>query len=352
MVNFNIGWLPILVLFAGVIMNLIIDILQRENARTYVATSTTLFLGLTIGTVLLVKDSAHSKYFLFGEFFTFFSLIGLFASFIVVFVAWKDMSLELDTGVFFSLLLIGNMGGIVIGAAKHMVALYVGYELVSLPSYAMAAFKKRDKKAAEAALKFFLLGALSSAILVYGLAMYYGATGTFAMGANALPGAEGLKFAAIILIISGSGFKIGLVPFHWWIGDVYSGSPSSVVVWLAAASKKMAFAFVIQLFFVGMVQWRESWGIIFTILAIISILLGNIAAVIQKDVMRILAYSTIAQAGYIMIGFASFAAATDNGQYQSAMVGIGIQIIAHVLMKGTAITATFVIIDNYGGSSI
>lgn len=353
MITFHDGYYPILALLAGVIVNLILDIWKREDARLWVASSTTLFLGLAIGSVLYVKDSGiKTEYFHYGDFFVFFSLVGMLSSMIVIFVAWRDMNLELDLGVFFSLLLLANIGGVVVASANHMVALYVGYELISLPSYSMAAFRKRDKKASEAALKFFLLGALSSAILVYGLAMYYGATSTFAMGAHALKGAEGLQMAAVVLITAGSGFKIGIVPFHFWIGDVYSGSPSSVVVWLAASSKKMAFAFVAQLFFVGMIQWRETWGPIFIVLSIVSILLGNIAATIQTNVMRILAYSTIAQAGYILIGYIAFAATSSHDIRASALGGIGIQIIAHVLMKGAAIVATFVIIDNYGGSSL
>ncbi|MCY3410856.1 MAG: NADH-quinone oxidoreductase subunit N [Candidatus Heimdallarchaeota archaeon] len=351
MVEFSIAWLPVYVIIVGIIINLVLDLWKREDARFWVASATALTIVATALSVIYVKDAASSALFNYGEFYVFFSLIGLLSSLIVVFVAWKDMSLELDIGVFFSLLLLANVGGMVIAAAQHMVALYVGYELVSLPSYAMAAFRKRDKSGAEAALKFFLLGALSSAILVYGLALYYGATGTFSMGATADPSSESLRLVAIILIASGSGFKIGLVPFHFWIGDVYSGAPSSVVTWLAASSKKMAFAFVMQLFFVGMKGWGTTWGGIFAVLAILSMLLGNIAAVIQTNVMRILAYSTIAQAGYIMIGFAVYGYA-GNATAIAAMNGIGVQIIAHVLMKGAAIVSTFVIIDNLGSSEL
>lgn len=352
MVNLGIGWLPVFVLLGGIILILAADLKLREKAKDVTASLATLTLITTILSVIYVKGSNSSDLFFYGDFFVFFSLVGLFSSIIVVFVAWRDMDLELDIGVFFSLLLLANMGGIVIASARHMVVLYVGYELVSLPSYAMAAFKKRDKKAAEAALKFFLLGALSSAIIVYGLTMYYGATGSLFMGAESLSGSEGLKFAAIVLIASGSGFKIGLVPFHFWIADVYSGSPLSVVVWLAASSKKMAFAFVIQLFFVGMVHWRDTWSVIFIALSIFSMLLGNIAAVIQSSVMRILAYSTIAQAGYIVIGFAAFGVAKTEASAELAIWGIGVQVIAHILMKGTAIVATFVIIDNFGNSNL
>ncbi len=335
-------------------MILISDLVLREKARESIVAITTLFL---VGTALWIiqMDNKKLDYFEFGPFFKTFAVIGLLSSVIVVFTAWKDLSLELDLGVFFSLLLLANLGGLLVAASRSFIPLYVGYELVSIPSYAMVAFRKRDRNVAEAGMKIFLLGALSSAIIVYGLSMYYGATGTFLMGAKALEDSEGLQVAAITLIVAGSGFKIGLVPFHFWIADVYNGAPVSVVNFLSASSKKMAFAFVFQLFFVGMHGWAGTWGLLFAILATLSMLLGNIAAVIQTSVMRIIAYSTIAQAGYIVIGIAVYAVGLDEGNIgiqEAAMKGLIFHIIAYVLMKGAFIATVLLVIDSYGDDNI
>jgi NADH-quinone oxidoreductase subunit N len=360
-------WSPFLILLVGIAVILLLDLLFREKAREYVVATATLFLAgnaMWIHTMDSV-DSPDITIFEFGTFFKFFAIVGLLSSIIVVFSAWRDLSIELDLGVFFSLLLLANIGGLLVASSRSFIPLYIGYELVSIPTYAMVAFRKRDRSAAEAGLKIFLLGALSSAIIVYGIAMYYGATGTFAMGADALADSKGLQIAAITMIAAGSGFKIGLVPFHFWIADVYSGAPISVVNFLSASSKKMAFAFVFQLFFVGMpfYDWANTWGLLFSFLAVLSIIVGNMAAVIQTRVMRIIAYSTIAQAGYIVIGIAAYAKGLtmldstnpdiDGVDVQfSAMKGILFHVIAHVLMKGAAIAAILLVIDSYGDDQL
>ena len=339
-------------LFVGLIVVLIADLIFREKARLYVVTITTLTLVAAAGLAFVARgQSVETDLFMFGDFFLAFTLFGVLSSIIVVFSAWQDMDMELDLGVFFALLLLANIGGILIAISRNFIPLYIGYELVSIPTYAMVAFRKKNRNAAESGLKIFLLGALSSAFIIYGLAMYYGATGSFAFGAMALNGSQTLQFAAVALIAAGCSFKIGLVPFHFWIPDVYSGAPLSVVNFLAASSKKMAFAFVFQLFFFGMGAWYETWGLVFAILATASIVLGNLAAVIQDRLMRILAYSTIAQAGYIAIGIVSTAFG-DGHADQLAMQGILFHISAHILMKGAAIVAVLMVVRTYGSDHI
>ncbi len=348
-------WSPFIVLIVGIFIILMMDLFFREKAQKWVLGTTVLILvgdALHILTRTLEDSVKSQNLFYFGDFFEFFAVIALLSSVIVVFSAWKDMNLEIDLGVFYSLLLLSNLGGLLVASSRSFIPLYIGYELVSIPTYAMVAFRKKNKPTAEAAMKIFLLGALSSAIIIYGLAMYYGATGTFQMGAVALADSEGLQLAAIALIAAGSGFKIGLVPFHFWIPDVYSGASISVVNFLSASSKKMAFAFVFQIFFVGMPHWSDQWGILFAILATLSVIVGNIAAVIQDRLLRIIAYSTIAQAGYITMGIAAYAVGLEDQDIaiaESAMNGIIFHVIAHVLMKGAAIAIILIIIDSYDG---
>ncbi len=350
MIEYSNGWLPIIIMLIGIILNLAFDVWLREKARDLLVTVTALVLIAGAFTAVIGNGSEHSKLFYFGNFYMVFTIIGMLSSLLIVFMAQKEFRFEIDLGVFFTLLLLANIGGVVIASSRNFIPLYIGYELVSISSYAMVAFKKRSRSSAESAMKIFLLGALSSAFIIYGLSMYYGATGTFQMNASALPSSDGLKVAAIALIAAGSGFKIGLVPFHVWIPDIYTGAQSTVVTFLAASSKKMAFAFVIQLFLVGMVGWSDTWSMLFAVLAALSVLLGNFAAVVKSSVMRILAYSTIAQAGYIVIGIAAYGASL--GAQETAMTGIIIHIIAHVMMKGGSIMVVFIIIDNYGNSNI
>lgn len=360
MAIFTLAWSPVVALLVGVVLLLLTDALLRERARDLLVILSTLILVVSAVLVAYVSyDSADimvagQTMFTFNSFYLAFSLIGLLSSIIIVFSAWKDMSIELDLGVFFSLLLLANAGGLLIASSRNFIPLYVGYELVSIPTYALIAFRKKDRGVAEAGLKVFLLGAISSAFIIYGLAYYYGATGTFFFGADLLSGgSNSFQLIAVGLIAAGSGFKIGLVPFHLWIPDAYSGAPLSVVNFLAASSKKMAFAFVFQLFFFGMgaAVWSEYWGILFAVLATLSMVVGNIAAVIQDRLLRLLAYSTVAQAGYIAIGIAAFAyAGGDVSVQEAAFEGILFHIIAHVLMKGAAVAAVLLVIDSYDGN--
>ncbi|MHA2275896.1 MAG: NADH-quinone oxidoreductase subunit N [Candidatus Kariarchaeaceae archaeon] len=350
-------WSPFIILVVGIFIILMLDLLLREKAEKWVVGTTILFLfgdALYIIGRNLDNPSSNPDLFYFGHFFEFFSVIALLSSIIVVFSAWKDLKLEIDLGVFYSLLLLSNLGALLVASSRNFIPLYIGYELVSIPTYAMVAFRKKSKPTSEAAMKIFLLGALSSAIIIYGISMYYGATGSFNFGEAAyhISDSDGLRFAAIALIAVGSGFKIGLVPFQFWIPDVYSGASVSVVNFLSASSKKMAFAFVFQLFFVGMPLWAADWGILFAVLATLSVLVGNIAAVIQDNLLRIIAYSTIAQAGYITMGIAAFGVGLEDNNIdlqENAMYGIIFHIIAHVLMKGAAIAIILVVISSYDG---
>ncbi|MDH5646775.1 MAG: NADH-quinone oxidoreductase subunit N, partial [Candidatus Heimdallarchaeota archaeon] len=338
-------WLPVSVLFLGIILILVVDLIFREKAKVYTVILSVLTLSFSSLMVIQTKGTNAGSMFFFGDFYVFFSIVGLLSSIIVVFSAWKDYSVELDLGVFFSLLLLANAGGILIAASRNFIPLYLGYELVSIPTYAMIAFKKKNRSSAESGLKIFLLGALSSAIIIYGLAMYYGATGTLQMGGDIINHSKTLAIAALVLITVGSSFKIGLVPFHYWIADVYSGASVSVVNFLSASSKKMAFAFVFQIFFVGMSSWHNSYTYLFAILATFSVIVGNIVAVVQDRLLRIIAYSTIAQAGYIVMGIVAYGEGNTFTK-ELAMKGILFHITAHVLMKGAAIAAILVVISS------
>ncbi|HIE31002.1 MAG TPA: NADH-quinone oxidoreductase subunit N [Methanosarcinales archaeon] len=211
---------------------------------------------------------------------------------------------------FYSLMLLATVGMMVVAMSKDLLALFIGFELASIATYAMAGFDKRDPRSIEAALKYFLIGGLSSSLMVFGISYLYGLTGathidTIASVFAASPGLAATPAAlfAIVLLIAGFGFKMAFVPFHMWAPDTYEGAPSIVSALLAAGSKKMGFAAAFRVFIIGLVAMKLDWYIAFMILAIVTMTVGNVLAVVQKSVKRMLAYSSIAHAGYIAIVF-------------------------------------------------
>jgi NADH-quinone oxidoreductase subunit N len=211
-------------------------------------------------------------------------------------------------GEFYSLLLLATTGMLLMASGYNLLSIWISLELMALSSYILAGYFKHERKSNEAALKYFILGALSSGILLYGISLLYGATGRLD-----LPGlAEGLYVAVgsgnllagvgWVLLAVGLFFKVAAVPFHVWTPDVYVGAPTPVTGYLAAASKAAAFAILIRIFYQGLAPLVIDWQIVVGAVAALSMVWGNLAALTQKNVKRMLAYSSIAHAGYILIG--------------------------------------------------
>ncbi|MEA3323645.1 MAG: NADH-quinone oxidoreductase subunit N [Euryarchaeota archaeon] len=211
---------------------------------------------------------------------------------------------------FYSMMLLATVGMMVVAMSKDLLALFIGFELASISTYALAGFDKRDPKSIEAALKYFLIGGLSSSLMVFGISYIYGLTGSTnidtiasVFGANPALVTTPAILLAMVMLIAGFGFKMAFVPFHMWAPDTYEGAPSIVSALLAAGSKKMGFAAAFRLFIVGLVAMKVDWYIAFMILAVVTMTVGNILAVVQTSVKRMLAYSSIAHAGYIAVVF-------------------------------------------------
>ncbi len=348
---------PVLALFAGVILVLIADLVTKDAAsnRKFVVSITSATLLLAILLVAKTNDLIPSEtvlpMFKFGIFYQIFSIIGLSASILVIFSAAYDFTVQKDLGVWASLLMISNAGGIVIAASNHLLPLYVGFELMAIPIYGMVAYRKRSREATEASVKLFLLGAISSGIIVYGISLVYGATGQLTFAALALNNSQPLKNVGIFLILFGTSFKLSLVPFHWWVSDVYVGAPVSMVNYLAVASKKMAFAFAFQMFMISFVNDTDVWGPVMGLIVILSILVGNGMAAIQNRVMRLIAYSSIAHAGYIAISLVAYAQATglpnESELKALALYAAILHIVANILMKGTLIAGALIVVNSF-----
>ena len=270
---------------------------------------------------------------------SFFATAFLVVSIMVTVSSWNYMKGKTNPAAYYSLILLSTIGMVLIAYSTDLVMLLVSWELMSLPTYALGAFSKRDPISNEAAIKYFMFGALSSAILVVAIGLVYGITGTTNIAQSIQAMAHLQKdllpvgLLAVGLFIAGFGFKMGLVPFHMWLPDAYEGSPTTIGALLAAGTKKAGFAAAIRVIVLGMFVLSPDWTLVLAVVAVFTMTLGNLAALVQKSVPRILAYSSIAQAGYILIGLA-LAPYSDQ-----ALTGSLFQIFNHAVMKSAGFIA-------------
>src|SRR3989344_18627 len=224
--------------------------------------------------------------------------------------------------VYFSLILLSTIGMVLIAYSTDLVMLFVAWELMSIPTYVLVGFMKKDPSSNEAALKYFLFGALSSAIIIYGISIAYG------------------------MFVAGFGFKMGLVPFHMWLPDTYEGAPPTISALLAAGTKKAGFAAALRVIVMGSIALSIDWTFALGIIAVMTMTVGNIAAIMQKNLARVLAYSSIGHAGYILIGLAIAPYTTIGIQ------GSLFHILNHAVMKGAAFIAVAGIITTLASSHL
>lgn len=264
---------------------------------------------------------------------------------------------EPHQGEYYALLLTSTVGMMVVAMAMDLIVLFVGLELSTLSTYTLVAFRKKERKGSEAAMKFFVIGALSSALFLYGISLIYGVTGTTSLTAIAavltvpavLTQFRVVLLLAVVFIVGGLGFKIAAVPFHMWVPDTYQGAPDTITTLLAAASKKMGIAAALRIFLIALSALSLYWVPFFGAIAILTMTVGNVAALAQTSVKRMLAYSSIGHAGYMLIALAvATPTAVAGGVYYS---------LAHAFMKGGAFlvvaVATSLLIgdrlEDYGG---
>lgn len=327
----------------------IIDALKKERGA-----NNRLYCGISVGAIILVIGIIIFRI-LFGEsiptiefgksmladdmFGSFFAITLLIVSVMVTASSWDYMKNKTNPAAYYSLILLSSIGMILIAYSTDLVMLLVAWELMSIPTYALAAFSKRDPISNEAAIKYFLFGALSSAILVLAIGLVYGVTGTTNIGeaivsmVNVQKDLVPVTVLAVALFIAGFGFKMGLVPFHMWLPDAYEGAPTTIGALLAAGTKKAGFAAAIRVIILATFALHLDWATALAVIAVFTMTIGNLGALVQKSVPRILAYSSIAQAGYIMIGLA-LAPYSDQ-----ALGGSLFHILNHAVMKSAAFIA-------------
>ena len=274
-----------------------------------------------------------------GNWLKCFATIALMATLVYgrAYAGARDM---LRGGELFSLSLFALLGMFVMISGHNFLVIYLGLELLTLSSYALVALRRDDTAATEAAMKYFVLGALASGFLLYGLSMVYGATGSLdigqvmasiAGGEATLKGSVQVLVLGLVFVVAGLAFKLGVAPFHMWVPDVYHGAPTSITLLIGGAPKLAAFAIVIRLLVEGLQPLAVDWQQMLAVLAVLSLLVGNLAAIAQTNLKRMLAFSTIAQMGFLMLGLMAGVSGGDGSNMANAYSSSMFYVVTYVL---------------------
>ena len=336
----NISWLAIypeivLLVMACVIALVDLGVSSARRTGTYVLTMLTLAV---VAALQAMYASSGNTFYAWGNMVVSDAMgnwLKCFATVAVMvllvygrpYAADRDM---LRGGELFTLTMLALLGMFVLISANNFLLIYLGLELLTLSSYALVALRRDNTTATEAAMKYFVLGAMASGFLLYGLSMLYGATGSLDIGQvfkaiNAGQIRHQVLVFGLVFVVAGLAFKMGVVPFHMWVPDVYQGAPTAVTLFIGSAPKLAAFAMTIRLLVDGLLPLAIDWQQMLAVLAIGSLLVGNLAAIMQTNLKRMLAYSTISQMAFVLLGLMSGvvhgnvdATAVENA-YSSAM---------------------------------
>jgi NADH-quinone oxidoreductase subunit N len=310
------------------------------------------FTGLVASLIAVIalinaEDSIWNGILVVDPFSQFFKVVFLIVALLVVGTAVSTKEIE-DLGVYFSLVFYATLGMMLVASSGELITLFISLELATLSTFALVGFIKRDPSSSEAALKYFVIGAFSSAIILFGMSLIYGVTGSTYLPAisdslsSLLPGHVAFEPAltlGVILLIAGFGFEIAAVPFHLWIPDTYEGAPTTITLFLATAAEAMGFAAVFRIFGGSLTSLADLWTVAFALLAILTMTWGNVAALAQVNVKRMLAYSSIGHAGYILIALAVFTPLGFAGGF--------IHILAYIFMTGGAFAIVSFLSNTY-----
>jgi len=311
-------FIPEICLAATAIVVILLDlIVKRKGALAIIS-----LIGLVVAAGFTISmrgtfEGIFNNMLAVDGFALFFKLLFLgIAALVILFSVDYRSKLVRFQGEYYALILLSTLGMTLMAAATELISIYIALELTSISLYILVGFLK-DQKSTESSLKYLLLGAIASAVLLYGMALVFGFTGKTQLGeiAQALQVmsldavlAKPALILGIVLMIAGFGFKIAAVPFHMWVPDVYEGAPTPITAFLSVGSKAAGFALVLRVFYsaFGLPEWLSmNWGLLFAVLAAIGMTIGNVVALPQTNIKRLLGYSSIAQAGYLLVGLAA-----------------------------------------------
>jgi len=327
--------LPELILSGLIVVVLVVDVFLRPGLK-WLAMPLSLagVVAALVAELTLIGDrrTTFGGMFVIDDFAVLFKVFFLSVAVVVLLVSLRYFREgRFFQGEYYFLLLTSFLGCMLMPSSRDLLMLFISLELVSAPGFLIAAFRKSDARSTEAGLKFFLIGVLSSAVMLYGMSLVYGVTGTTrlaeigrALGGPLQGGQQTLVWAAILFVVTGFAFKVSAVPFQFWAPDTYEGAPVPVAAFLAVASKAAGFAGLLQVMFVAFLHQAEFWTPIFAALSIATMTIGNLVALQQAQVVRLLAYSSIAQAGYMLLPFAlaGAGAATDGAAFSASVLYI------------------------------
>ena len=313
-----LSFAPVIILGGGSLLLLLVSSVLPKRSRPGLYPLLTLLIGAASAVVTVVEwidiDNHGAKLTVGGQIlYDHFSVLFLLLVSVSVILAalFSDSYLQrerLDGVEGYALMLMAGSGAMLMAESAGLIMLFLGLEIMSIALYVMAAFHRRRDESGEAGLKYFVLGAFSSAIFVYGIALTYGATGSTQfndiaafLAANSI-GSNGVLLAGMGLLIVGLGFKVAAVPFHFWTPDVYQGSPTPFTGYMAAVAKAAGFAGLLRVLDEALISQQANWRPAIWLIAVLSLLVGSVLAIAQRDIKRMLAYSSISQAGYVLIG--------------------------------------------------
>jgi len=333
-----------MLLMACLILILDLFVKDRKRTVTFVATQLTLIGAAVVTFATSSGEIAYTFSNMYvGDLMGDLLKLLLYLTVIVVLFYSRGYILEREQmarGEYYSLVLFATLGMMVMISANHLVTVYIGLELLSLSLYALVAMNRDSVPATEAAMKFFVLGALASGLLLYGMSMIYGATGTLEITTIAErlytgQADKSILVFGLVFLVSGLAFKLGVVPFHMWIPDVYHGAPTAVTLFIGSAPKLAAFAITMRLLVNGLLPLALDWQAMLIILAVLSMAIGNLAAIAQTNLKRMLAYSAISHMGFMLLGIVSgvVGGRIDPNLVLNAYSSSMFYVVAYVLMS-------------------
>src|ERR1700758_1003232 len=286
------------------------------------------------------RYSAFDNSIVIDPFFIFFSFLFLASTALVILLSVRYMELEREPhGEYYALMLLATAGMMFLACGNDLVVLFLALETMALSFYVLTGFLRRERRSNEAAMKYLLMGAFSSGILAYGFSILYGIAGSthldiisirLAERHQMLPGGDILIFLAIATVAAGVFFKIAAVPFHQWAPDVYEGAPTPITAYVSVASKAASFALLLRLMTVVFWPVRVDWVMLMAAVAVLSMTIGTLAAITQNNIKRLLAYSSITQVGYILLGFV--ACVNSPIGFLTGMKGVAFYLFAYAFM--------------------
>ena len=301
--------LPELLLTGGALLLLMLSVTvpKQDGVLLGVTLATIVVTMVAVSSFAGLDETVSRGLLAIDGFAAFFKILVLLSAAITALMSAPYLRVEgLKAGEYYFLVLCATLGMMFMASGLDLITLFIGLETMAMSFYVLAGYLKPNPRSNEAAVKYFLLGAFSLGILLYGMSLLYGATGTTSLAgiAAALAGQEAsaVLVLAVILVGAGMGFKIAAVPFHMWAPDVYEGAPTPVTAFLSVGSKAASFAMLLRIFIEGLPALGDEWRTMFWVLAAITMTVGNIAALTQSNIKRMLAYSSIAHAGYLLIG--------------------------------------------------